>query len=97
MVVQLRRVAWLSLTKHIAQEGWTFAPLSLKVVWGPPLFISFLGFTDIELQVYKVLPKSECRFYFDGMTLIGSLDILQQKILQHDGLTVLRAILAADV
>ena len=39
---------------------------------GPPppsLFISFLGFTYIELQVYKLLPKSECRFYLGGMTL----------------------------
>ena len=48
MVAQLRR-AWLSLTKYIAPEGWTFAPLSLKVVVGPPFFISFLGFTYSQL------------------------------------------------
>ena len=44
-------------------------PLSLKVVWGPPFFISFFGFTYNELQVYKLLPKSECRFYVGGMAL----------------------------
>ena len=44
-------------------------PISLKVVWGPPVFDSFLEFTYIELQVYKLLPKSECRFYLGGMTL----------------------------
>ena len=31
------------LTKYIAPEGWTFAPLSLKVVWDPPLLFHFLG------------------------------------------------------
>ena len=46
-----------------------FCPLSLKVVWGPPLYNSFLGFTCVELQVYKLLPKSECRFYLGEMTL----------------------------
>ena len=67
MVVQFRRMAFLN--KYIAREGWTFAPLSLKVVWGPPFLISFPGFTYIELQVYKRLPKSECRFHLGGMTL----------------------------
>ena len=67
MVVQLHRMAFLN--KYIAPEGWTFAPLSLNVVRGPPFFISFPGFTYIELQVYKLLPKSECRFYLGGMTL----------------------------
>ena len=42
MVVQLRHI-----TKYIAPDGWNFAPLSLKVVWGPPFFISFLGFIYI--------------------------------------------------
>ena len=63
-------VAWPSLTKYIAPEGWTFAPLSLKVVWGPPFLFHFLGLHNyIELQVYKLLPKSECRFYLGGITL----------------------------
>ena len=43
-------------------------PISKRSV-GTPFFISFLGLTDIELQVYKLLPKSECRFYLGGMTL----------------------------
>ena len=37
---------------------------------GTPLFISFLGFTYIELQMDKYLPKSECSFYLDGMTTV---------------------------
>ena len=66
MVVQLRRMAFLN--KIYSPRGVNFCPLSLKVVSGP-LFISFRGFTYIELQVYKLLPKSECRFYLGGMTL----------------------------
>ena len=71
MVVQLRRMAFLNKIYSPSSEGWTFAPLSLKVMWRSPLllFISFLGFTYIELQVYKRLPKSECRFYLGGMNL----------------------------
>ena len=72
MVVQLRRMGYIN--KNIAAEGWTFAPLSLKVVWGHLFFISFLGFTYIELQVYKHLAKSECRIYLDGMILIALQD-----------------------
>ena len=67
MVVQLRRMAFIN--KNIAPEGWTFAPLISVSSVGTPLFISFLGFTYIELQMDKLLPKSECRFYLDGMTL----------------------------
>ena len=67
MVVQLRRRAFLN--KIYSPGGVDFCPLSLKVVWRPPFFISFLGFTYIELQVYKLLLKSECRFYLGGMTL----------------------------
>ena len=67
MVVQLCHMAF---SKYIAPEGWTFAPLSLKVVWGTPFFILFLEFTYIELQVYNFLQKSECRFYLGGITLI---------------------------
>ena len=73
MVLQLHRMAFLNKI-YIAPEGWTFAPLSLKLVWGSPFFISFLGFTYIELQVYKLLPKSECRFYLGGMTLTHLMD-----------------------
>ena len=58
-----------SLTKTKSQRGGLLPPLSLKVVWGPPFFISFLGFTYSELQIHKLLPKSDCRFYLDGMTL----------------------------
>ena len=67
MVVQLRRMAFIN--KNIAPEGWTFAPLISVSSVGTPLFISFLGFTYIELQMDKLLSKSECRFYLDGMTL----------------------------
>ena len=67
MVVQLRRMAFLN--KIYSPGGVDFCPLSLKVAWGPPFFISFLVFTYIELQVYKLLPKSECRFYLGGMDL----------------------------
>ena len=67
MVVQLRRMAFIN--KNIAPEGWTFAPLISVSSVGTPVFISFLGFTYIELQMDKLLPKSECRFYLDGMTL----------------------------
>ena len=45
-------------------------PISKSSV-GTPFFISFLGFTYIELQVYKLFPKSEFRFYLGGMTLIS--------------------------
>ena len=64
MVVQLCRMAFIN--KNIAPEGWLISISSV----GTPLFISFLGFTYIELQMDKLLPKSECRFYLDGMTLI---------------------------
>ena len=69
MVVQLRRMAFLN--KIYSPRGGLLPPppISLKVVWGPPFFISFLEFTYIELQVYKLLPKSECRFHLGGMTL----------------------------
>ena len=68
MVVQLRRMAFIN--KNIASEGWTFAPFISISSLGTPLFISFLGFTYIELQMGKLLQKSECRFYcVDGMTL----------------------------
>ena len=67
MVVQLRRMAFTN--KNIAPVGWTLAPfISISRV-GTPLFISFLWFTYIELQMDKILPKSKCRFYLDGMTL----------------------------
>ena len=66
MVVQLRRIAFIN--KNIAPERLTFAPLISISSVGTPLFILFLGFTYIELQVYKHLPKSECRFYLGGMT-----------------------------
>ena len=68
MVVQLRRTAFIN--KNIAPEGWTFTPLISISSVGTPLIISFLGFKYIELQINKLLPKSECRFYLDGMTLI---------------------------
>ena len=80
MVVQLRRMVFLN--KIYSPRGVDFCPLSLKVVWGPPFFISFPGFTYIELQVYKLLPKSECRFYLGGMTFIGG------GRLTHTGSTV---------
>ena len=67
MVVQLRRMAFLN--KIYCSRGWTFAAPISKSNVGTPLFISFLRFTYIELQVYKLLPKSECRFYLGGMTL----------------------------
>ena len=67
MVIQLSCMAFIN--KNIAPEGWTFAPfISISSV-GTPFFILFLGFTYIELQVYELLPKSECRFYLGGMTL----------------------------
>ena len=65
--MQLRRMAFFN--KIYSRRRVDVCPLSLKVVWGPPVFISLLGFTYIELQVYKLLPKSECRFYLGGMTL----------------------------
>ena len=61
------------INKNIAPDGWTFTPLisisSVGTPPPPPFFILFLGFTYIELQMYKLLPKSECRFYLGGMTL----------------------------
>ena len=74
MAVQLRRMAFLN--KIYSPRRVDFCPLSLKVVWGPPFFIVFLGFTCIELQVYKPLPKSECRFYLGGMTLNSFYEML---------------------
>ena len=57
------------INKNIAPVGWTFAPLiCLSGVGTSPFFISFLGFTYIELQMDKLLPKSESRFYLGGMT-----------------------------
>ena len=50
-------------------------PISKSSV-GTPFFISFLGFTYIELQVYKLLPKSGCRFYLGRMTSRGLLDCI---------------------
>ena len=68
IVVQLRHMAFLN--KIYSPRGVDFCPPISKSRVGTPLFISFLGFTYIELQVYKLLPKSECRFYLSGMTLI---------------------------
>ena len=68
MVVQLRRMAFLN--KIYSPRGVDFCPPISKSSVGTPFFISFLGFTYIELQVYKLLPKSECRFYLGGMTLM---------------------------
>ena len=67
MVVQLRRMAFLN--KIFCPKGVDFLPPISKSSVGTPLFISFLGFTYIELQICKLLPKSECRFYLGGMTL----------------------------
>ena len=67
MVVQLRRMAFIN--ENIAPEGRTFAPFISISSMGTP-FYSFLEFTYIELQMGKLLPKSECRFYLDGMTLV---------------------------
>ena len=67
MVVQLRRMAFLN--KIYSPRGMDFYPPISKSSVGTPFFISFLGFTYIELQVYKLLPKSECRFCLGGMTL----------------------------
>ena len=39
---------------------------------GTSFFISLLRFTYIELQVYRLFPKSGRRFYLGGMTLIHS-------------------------
>ena len=68
MVVQLRRMAFLN-KKYSPSRVDFCPPLSLKVVGGLPFFISFLEFTYIELQVYKLLSKSEYRFYLGGMIL----------------------------
>ena len=57
------------INKNIAPGGWVFAPLISISSVGTPPFISFLGFSYIELQMDKFLPKSECRLYLDGMTL----------------------------
>ena len=59
MVVQLHCMAFLN--KMYSPRGVNFCPSISKSSGGPPFFISFLGFTYIELQVYKLLPKSECR------------------------------------
>ena len=68
MVVQLCRMSFISI--NIAPEGWTFVPITCSISSvGTPLFISFVGFTYIELQIEKFLPKSKCSFYLDGMTL----------------------------
>ena len=67
MVVQLGRMAFLNII--YSPRGVDFCPPISKSSGGPPFFISFLGFTYIELQVYKLLTKSECRFYLGGMTL----------------------------
>ena len=74
MIVQLRRMVFIN--EIIAPEEWTFTPLISISSVGTPLFISFLGFTYIEIQMDKLLPKSECRFYLDGMTLRISLGTL---------------------
>ena len=58
--VQLRHMAFFN--KNIAPEGCTFATLISISSVGTPFFISFLGFTSIELQMDKRLLKSECRF-----------------------------------
>ena len=77
MVVQLRRMAFIN--KNIASEGWTFAHLISRSSIGTPLFISFLGFTYIELQMDKLLPKCEWRFHLDGINLIGFLPNLPYR------------------
>ena len=65
--VQLRHMVFLN--KIYSPRGVDLCPPISKSSMGTPLFISFLGFTYIELQVYKLLLKSECRFYLGGMTL----------------------------
>ena len=86
MVVQLGRIAFLN--KIYSPRGVNFcSPLSLKVVRGPPFCISFLGLTYIELQLYKLLPKSECRFYLGGMTLTdikGKISVILLCLLVKD-------------
>ena len=57
------------LNKNIYPRSGGHLPPISKSSMGTPFFISFLGFTYIELQVNKLLPKSECRFYLGGMTL----------------------------
>ena len=65
MVVQLRRMAFPN--KIYSPRGGDFCPpISRSSV--TPIFY-FISWVYIELQVYKHLPKSECRFYLGGMTL----------------------------
>ena len=73
MVVQLRRMAFLD--KIYSPRGVDFCPPISKSDVGTPHFISFLEFTYIDLQAYKFLPKSECRFYLGGMTLMYGQDM----------------------
>ena len=66
IVVQLRHMSFIN--KNVAPRGGLSPLISISSV-GTPLFISFLEFTYIEVQMNKLLPKFECRFYLDGMTL----------------------------
>ena len=87
MVIQLCRMAFVN--KNIATEGWTFAPFISVSSVGSPFFISLLGFEYSELQMDKLLPKSECRFYLDGMALncfCGKISCWYTVKTQHVGL-----------
>ena len=61
-LVQLRRIAFIN--KNIAPEGWTFALLISISCVGTPFFISFLGFTYIELQNGQTFTEIGVRVLF---------------------------------
>ena len=68
MEVQLRRIAFIN--ENIVPEEWPFAPPISKSSVGTPVFYFISGvYIYIKLVMDKVLPKSECRFYLEGMIL----------------------------
>jgi len=44
-------------------------PVTPKRTWGPLIFISKFKFLQYKQSIGKVWQKSQCRFYFSGMTL----------------------------
>jgi len=50
----------------IGYKQGAFAP---KRTWGPLIFISKFNFLYYNQSIGKVSQKSQCRFYFSGMTL----------------------------
>ena len=50
-------------------HGYKQGAVAPKRTWGPPIFISKVKFLQYKQSMGKVLQKSQCRFYFSGMTL----------------------------